>query len=589
MPATATADFLRQVCRRATALGAGTLSDAQLLELFLQQRQEAAFEVLLWRHGPLVLGVCHRLGLPEPDAADVFQMTFLTLLRKAAHVRRGECLGSWLHKVAHRLALAARLQAARRPGQEAGWLEMLPDHRPAENTCREAAAILEEEIARLPVHYRSAFVLCCLQGLTQAEAAGQLGCPEGTVASRLAWARRRLRGRLTRRGITLAASTFLALLAPPAEAVPRSLIGATLRTVRIGPTGLSLPLFPLTEGGLGSMFPTKSLVTVLFLVALALSALGIGSLSGSAVAQAPAASSGPQAEPNQKSDLPRAVLLARSKHKNYMKACFSFKHGTNDDPDLKLTHNHWDLLFGNAPDQDTFQVRMVGGDESTIVDLGPLQWVDLKDRPLLPPLAESALKTMELFLQRKPGKDADNVARALDMYFKRMEYPKATREEAPAILGHIYLVHSKSDDYELFALFRVEELTSLDRCVITWKVIPETEARKEEKRLYGNWHIAEVRHEGGTKIIPTSRRLAFSSKGRFGMSDHAGIKVGEYRLVGRTGNYIGVDLVEDDGATRQGILSWKEEQPILVLADPKQERPTSLDPGPGRTVMRLKR
>src|SRR5262245_61004462 len=203
------AEFLRQVCRRATAQSAGALPDAQLLELFVRQRHEAAFEVLVWRHGPLVLGVCRRLRLQEQDAADVFQATFLTLVKKAGTIRCRDCLGSWLYQIAYRLALAARAKEARQPASGASFWESLPDRRREEAPWSDITPVLDEEVLRLPARYRTAFVLCCLEGLTQAEAATQLGCPEGTVASRLAWARQRLRSRLARRGITLAAGATL--------------------------------------------------------------------------------------------------------------------------------------------------------------------------------------------------------------------------------------------------------------------------------------------------------------------------------------------------------------------------------------------
>src|SRR2546421_5027735 len=100
------------------AAGADKLSDAVLLEQFASRREEAAFAALVWRHGPVVLGVCRRVLRHEQDAEDAFQAAFLTLARKAHTVGKAQSLASWLYKVAYRIALAARARSARRPSEE---------------------------------------------------------------------------------------------------------------------------------------------------------------------------------------------------------------------------------------------------------------------------------------------------------------------------------------------------------------------------------------------------------------------------------------------------------------------------------------
>src|SRR5262245_42697302 len=187
--------FLRQLRRVTAPKAAGGLSDAELLERWLTQHDQAAFEVLVWRYGPLVLGVCRRL-LRDGDAEDAFQATFLALVRKAASIGRRERVGSWLYKVAYRVAL----RAARTVRTAPPLPEVPVAGGEAEVMWRDLRAVLDEEVNRLPEKYRTAFVLCHLQGLTNAEAARALGCPLGTVLSRLSWARERLRQRLTRRG-----------------------------------------------------------------------------------------------------------------------------------------------------------------------------------------------------------------------------------------------------------------------------------------------------------------------------------------------------------------------------------------------------
>src|SRR6516165_8596512 len=100
--------LLRCLRRLADAPGSGTLTDGQLLERFVAWRDPAAFELLVWRHGPMVLSVCRRM-LPNPaDAEDAFQATFLILVKKAASVARQAAVGGWLYRVAYRVALRAR-------------------------------------------------------------------------------------------------------------------------------------------------------------------------------------------------------------------------------------------------------------------------------------------------------------------------------------------------------------------------------------------------------------------------------------------------------------------------------------------------
>src|SRR5438270_5633728 len=121
---TATLDtFLRRLRRAVAPSGVSRLTDAELLARFAAGRDEAAFEVLLWRHGPMVLGVCRRLLGSDADAEDAFQATFLALVRKAASIGKREALAAWLYKVAYRVALRVRAGTARRAWQELPGVE----------------------------------------------------------------------------------------------------------------------------------------------------------------------------------------------------------------------------------------------------------------------------------------------------------------------------------------------------------------------------------------------------------------------------------------------------------------------------------
>ena len=180
---------------------ASGLTDAQLLERFVADQDEAAFEILLWRHGPKVLGVCRRVLRHEQDAEDAFQATFLVLVRKAGSIGKRQSVGSWLYRVAYRVALRAKVSASKRNARQRVITDVPAAEAVPDLFSRDVALVLDEEVNRLPEKYRAAFVLCYLDGKTNEQAAQELGCPKGTILSRLAWARERLRVRLTRRGL----------------------------------------------------------------------------------------------------------------------------------------------------------------------------------------------------------------------------------------------------------------------------------------------------------------------------------------------------------------------------------------------------
>ncbi len=211
------------------------LSDADLLARFAQLRDEAAFELLVWRHQRMVLGVCRRLLRDAHDADDAFQAAFLTLARKAPSIGRREAVASWLYKVAYRCALRVR-QTVRR--QQQGVVNGVDPANVAvvdsslaaieQDDLRES---LDEEVQRLPAKYRAAVVLCYLEGKSYQQAAVELGCPAGTLSARLHKARERLRRRLTARGVAPAAA--LALL----EGTGETHAAARLATVAVQAAG----------------------------------------------------------------------------------------------------------------------------------------------------------------------------------------------------------------------------------------------------------------------------------------------------------------------------------------------------------------
>jgi RNA polymerase sigma factor (sigma-70 family) len=202
------------------AAGTEILTDAELVGRFAEHRDASAFEVLVWRHGPMVWATCRRILRQHHDIEDAFQATFLALARTAGSIGTRRATGGWLHRVAVNAAL--KLKAKRTTEltvevavRSAGALDG-----------DELAGAVDEELNRLPERSRAAFVLCCLEGLTSAEAARELGCPVGTVDSRLHAARTRLRARLTRRGFGPAALAGLVVVGAPPAATLAAAVGS---------------------------------------------------------------------------------------------------------------------------------------------------------------------------------------------------------------------------------------------------------------------------------------------------------------------------------------------------------------------------
>jgi RNA polymerase sigma factor (sigma-70 family) len=211
--------------------------DADLLDRFRHSRDASAFEAIVLRHGPMVLAICRdALRGAGLDSADAFQATFLLLLRRATTIRDGRQLGSWLRLTARRVCSNAR---RRRPIDSplpptAELVDPAAPSPPALAQQGESLALLHDELERLPAPFRDAITLTHLDGLTHEEAAHVLGCPLGTVRSRVARGREQLKARLARLGLpALLPSPGLRLR--PAS-LPPSYLQAATRLVSHPPT-----------------------------------------------------------------------------------------------------------------------------------------------------------------------------------------------------------------------------------------------------------------------------------------------------------------------------------------------------------------
>jgi RNA polymerase sigma factor (sigma-70 family) len=257
-------------------------TDGQLLEGFLNRRDEAALEALICRHGPMVWAVCRRLLDNDHDAEDAFQATFLVLVRRASEVLPREKVANWLYGVAYQTARKARAATARRKGREKQVKDLPEPETPRPPDNHDCHWLLDRELSGLPAKYRTAIVLCDLEGQTRKQAAHQLGIPEGTLSSLLTRGRALLARRLLHRG--LAGSFGLALVSSSSSAsarVPELVLAATTKAAVLcaakGTSGggvISAQVATLVKGMLQTMFLSK--VKIALVVGLALLVAGAG-------------------------------------------------------------------------------------------------------------------------------------------------------------------------------------------------------------------------------------------------------------------------------------------------------------------------
>jgi RNA polymerase sigma factor (sigma-70 family) len=259
------------------------------------EEAEAAFAVLVERHGPMVLHVCRRILGDRHDAEDAAQAVFLVLARQASAIRRADSIASWLYGVAARIAARSRLDAARRRLRERRGAEVAMAIRDVDHGDRDESETwpeLYQELGRLPERFRLPILLCHLEGLTYEQAAQRLGCPVRTVQSRLARARHRLRDRLARRGVAPAIPALTATLAPDATSAAvsgswkQTTVTAAVRYVAGGTAAALIPssVAVLAQGASRAMILHRLMrwAAALLLIGVAAGGAGMGMRARSA-------------------------------------------------------------------------------------------------------------------------------------------------------------------------------------------------------------------------------------------------------------------------------------------------------------------
>jgi RNA polymerase sigma factor (sigma-70 family) len=278
-------DFLRRLARGMDAEMLGQESDRHLVERALGQRDAAALQAIVHRHGAMVYRVCLRVLQDTQDTEDAFQATFLVLAQKLRTVRKHASLASWLHGVAYRVSVKTKIQAAARHRHESR--ASLSDTMPPEDiTLKESVSVLDAELSLLPDKWRLPLVLCYLEGRTQDEAAKRLMWSKSTLRSRLEEARDALARRLTARGITLPAALSAVLLSeciasamPAPGLVARAVeAAADIAAGKTLATTTSATIAALTEGVLKTTFMTKPKTVTLVAIVVVTTAIGAFSI-----------------------------------------------------------------------------------------------------------------------------------------------------------------------------------------------------------------------------------------------------------------------------------------------------------------------
>lgn len=240
-------------------------SDADLLNLFCCNRDEAAFAELVRRHGSMVLGVCYQTLRHRQDAQDAFQATFLVLATRATAIKKESSLASWLYKVAYRTAMRSAKNRHHRDWKSIPEDIPVADDPIATIHLRSLQLALHEELSQMPATYQGPVILCYLQGKTRQQAAEELECSDASVKAKLTRAKQMLRVRLSRRGIALsvAIASCSAGITAASQAIPPDLFATTVAGCFASLGSTSFALSPtvtqlVTQGSTMTSIPTTA-------------------------------------------------------------------------------------------------------------------------------------------------------------------------------------------------------------------------------------------------------------------------------------------------------------------------------------------
>jgi RNA polymerase sigma factor (sigma-70 family) len=547
------------------------MTDGELLARFLGSRDDDALAALVRRHAPMVWGVCCRMLHNHQDAEDAFQATFLVLVRKAAAVPRPAVAG-WLYGVARQTAVRLRALSAKQRRREKQVVNM-PEPTAAQAPDADLSSALDEELGRLPDHYRGVLVLCDLEGLTRKEAARQLGIPGGSVASRLARARAMLAKRLTRRGVVLSGGSVAAVLAAgsASASAPPALVTSTIQAASLlaagrAAGGVSARVAALTEGMVRAMFLAKLKTVTCVLVLTVLVGLGVAALlpgSGHlpAAGAAPAPQEGGDAKPAAEAQklvrqLGSPKFAQREAAEKALagmgaRAAAAVRAGM-EDADLEVSQRCvalWPRLWQAEiarPDADRLagythplwaRFRKVAGDDPSSRTLFAEMVADFKRFSRLEAVEadpEKAVAAYAAELKQRAEALERGYQEAMAKY-KHMTGPilpisgHPTRGEFVTLLFlGTYPATAKNEGaantrYNVFALaLRMEKTPALRRLYAAWlktRTDPQSIANGLNLAIYHN--IAEVApvaaaHAANDKLAPGVRGFALLAVGRFG-------------------------------------------------------------------------
>jgi RNA polymerase sigma factor (sigma-70 family) len=509
--------FLRLFRRGRAADRGEALPDEQLLKRFVAKGDEAAFEAILLRHGPMVLGVCRRVLGELAAAEDAFQATFLVLVRKARSLRRGALLATWLYGVAYRTALRARVEAAKRKARERRAAAREPADPLGDISVRELLAALDEELQRLSFRHRAPLIACYLEGKTRDAAARELGWSVATLGRRLEHGRQLLGGRLARRGLSLP-SALLATLLPECRApaaVPGELTTATVqaaRQVAVGAAPASAQAAALSEGVLRAMTMTRLKMAIVFLLT-GLLASGAGLLVYQAAAavrsdnlpraQALKADAPPEGGPRRPVAVPARQEIPAAAIKHWAVAEVPLprdrnEFGIGEDVDLWVNGKVWKQRGG------VIVWHMKGGATVLpVVGTHSRMTVDLSDRdgPLF-------FEASHLPDQPAEDKTAKELARWLkgkmqDMPKRAYRPPDPIRPDAKELKPNFRAILNKLDGYRTGSEASLVEMDQHAR-----KLLANYEEPAERGRIY--YQLAHVHAQSGLrfpeKVMEYSRK-----------------------------------------------------------------------------------